>query len=340
MSMDIALVHAGAHARGGVSVDVEALAGGLRKRGNEALVLSSARDLVRALRRRPHAIVHVFGCLPSSTTFAAMATAKGARRPLVWTPVFHPSRRRSWKGYGWLRVMEGFDAVAPRAARFADAVLAATDAEAEFFRSLGSRRVELIPPGVARYAVADDEQVEAFRARMGLNGGPVVLTVARDNSRKALPFGVSAFRSLRQRRANAALLLVGANPGRWRDEPGVHCPGWLEPSDVELAYRVADVLFVPSLYEGLPRAVIEAWNFGVPVVATDRVALAPTIEDVGGLVVRYGRADRAAEALAAVLQDGELAHHYGENGRRIVQQRFALDRSIVRTEALYQEVMR
>jgi glycosyltransferase involved in cell wall biosynthesis len=163
--------------------------------------------------------------------------------------------------------------------------------------------------------------------------------VARDSSRKALPFGVEAFRSLRRRRPDAALVLVGADPARWSDEPGVLCPGWLAPEEVELAYRAADVLFVPSLYEGLPRAVIEAWSFGLPVVATDRVALAPTIDEVGGRVVRYGEADGAAEALASLLSNGEQARRYGDAGRRMAEQRFSLEDGVARTEALYRELV-
>ena len=62
----------------------------------------------------------------------------------MWTPVFHPSRPGSWKGYGFLRVMQGFDLVAPRAARFADAVISATEQEAAYFRRLGARRSEWI----------------------------------------------------------------------------------------------------------------------------------------------------------------------------------------------------
>src|SRR5206468_3122163 len=118
-------------------------------------------------------------------------------------------------------------------------------------------------------------------------------TVARENSRKGLPFGLAAFRRLRESRPDATLVLVGADPRDWRDEPNVRCTGWLESAEVEMAYHSAEVLFVPSVYEGLPRSVIEAWSFGLPVVATDRVALAPTIDGVGGQVIRYGEVGEA-----------------------------------------------
>jgi glycosyltransferase involved in cell wall biosynthesis len=236
--------------------------------------------------------------------------------------------------------MQLFDTIAPHAARWADAVIAATEAEADYFRAIGASRVELIPPGVDAGLVEQGEcDLEPFRARFKLSGCPVILTVARENSRKALPFGIETFQALRQQRPDVELLLVGAEGDRWQSIEGVHSTGWLERGDVALAYQTADVLFVPSLYEGLPRAVIEAWSFGLPVIATDRVALAPTIDRVGGRVVPYGEVDQAAEALASMLADADRARGYGEAGRRLVMDRFRLERSIGSTERLYQDLM-
>jgi glycosyltransferase involved in cell wall biosynthesis len=340
MRLEVLLVHSWPGQSGGGTVDVVGLRDGLAHRGHHASVIERSRELQAELDQREHAVVHLFGCVPAYSPAAALVAAKRRGRAVIWTPVFHPSRSRTWKGYGWRRIMQVFDTVAPRAARFVDVVIAATEAEAGYFDSLGAPRVELIPPGVERRSNSPDTgELERFRSRFGLNGGPVVLTVARDNSRKALPFGIASFRLLRRRRPDATLLLVGADPASLRDEPGVRCTGWLDRREVELAYRCADLLFVPSLYEGLPRAVIEAWSFGLPVVATDRVALAPTIDGVGGRVIRYGDAGEAAHALATMLADGDLARAYGEAGRLLIDERFRLERSVELTESLYRDVV-
>jgi glycosyltransferase involved in cell wall biosynthesis len=285
--------------------------------------------------------VHVFGCLPAGSTFATLALARSRRRPLVWTPVFHPSRPASWRGYGALRAMELFDRVAPYAAYLASAVLAATDAEAELFSRRTRGIVRVIPPGVEEPAAPPPgEALDAFRRRAGLDAGPVVLTVARDNSRKALPFGLAAFAELRRRRADAQLLLVGPDRGHaYGREPGVRCPGWLAPGDVELAYHAADTLWVSSLYEGLPRAVIEAWRASLPVVTTNRVALAPLVASGAGEVVRYGDVGAAASALERMLADPARAEAMGAAGRRLVEERFLLPRVVAATESLYRELL-
>lgn len=345
MSGLIEYVHAGASTDGGVTVDVLHLAEGMRARGWRTEVDGSARAVAQRLaRERPH-VVHVFGCLPMPATWTGILY--GSRRaPLVWTPIFHPSRPSTWRGYRAVRAMELFDRVAPWAASAADAVIAATEAEAEFFERRGARSVELIPPAVrARGAEPDPAEVEAFRRRLGLGDGPVVLTVARANRRKALPFGIAAFGRLRALNPRAQWLLVGPEAEFWMGaEPGVTCPGWLTPEEIELAYTVADVLFVPSLYEGLPRAAVEAWSFGLPVVATDRVALAPAIAgevgDAGraGEVVPFGDPPAAAAALDALLRDPERMREYGERAARLARSRYGLEAMVDETAAVYERV--
>lgn len=339
-AVDVIFVQPGFGERGGVTTDVVNLLEGIGDHGLRGLAVGSVAELRAALRSSRRPVVHVFGCLPSPAIFGAMVLARARRAPLVWTPIFNPIRRSTWAGYGLLRVMALFDMVAPKMARFADAVIAATPQEADYFRHVGGRRVDVIPPGVDPPALpASGAAVKAFRDRVGVGSSPVVLTVARDNSRKALPFGHAVFAALRRKVPDARFLLVGPDADYARaGEPGVACPGWLDQGEIALAYQSANVLFVPSLYEGLPRAVIEAWRWSTPVVATDRVALAPQIDGVGGLVAPYGDVRSGANALHAVVADGQIARSLGEGGRQIVEERFLMPDLVRQTAAVYRSV--
>jgi glycosyltransferase involved in cell wall biosynthesis len=345
--LDVVLVNAVLGAKGGVTIDIENLAQGLVDAGHRPVMATTTQVAARALRTRPNALLHTFGLLPVATPWVAMAAAKAMSRILVWTPVFHPSRRSSWpkRRQDWkmfvpFRAMQVFDAVMPRAARFADAVIAATPGEASYFRRIGARRVELIPPGVPSLGDrATEEESVRFRQSFRLGEGPVVLIVARDDSRKGLEFGLGAFRLLRNTMPDAQLLVLGPPP----DYPGslqagTRFPGWVEQADVELAYRSSAVLFVPSLYEGLPRAVVEAWAFGLPVVASDRIPLATNVEGLTGRTVPYNDIERAASALADVISTPALSARYGQKGRRMVEDQFLLDRVVERTIDLYEEL--
>jgi glycosyltransferase involved in cell wall biosynthesis len=340
VTLDVIFVHPGFGSPGGVTVDVRNLETGLTARRHRARTVGTPMQLLRSVAACPDALVHVFGCLPSATTFGALVLARLRGLPLVWTPIFNPIRRHTWAGYGLLRAMAVFDAVAPRAARLAHAVIAATPPEARYFRALGARRVELIPPGVDPPSpAATADELGAFRARVGVGSGPLVLTVGRDNSRKALPFGLAAFAELRRTVPDAQLLLVGPDRGfGGAAQPGVICPGWLDQPAIALAYQAADLLFVPSLYEGLPRAVIEAWRWGTPVVATDRVALASTIDGVGGRVIPYGDTRAAAWTLVELLADPGQRARLGAAGRELVEESFLMPDLVEQTLALYLEL--
>jgi glycosyltransferase involved in cell wall biosynthesis len=340
MSLDVILVQPGFGTPGGVTADVVNLIDGLAERAQRPCPVGTLAELLRALRLRRRPVVHVFGCIPSTTIFGAITIARARRLPLVWTPIFNPIRRHTWAGYGLLRAMEVFDALAPYAARLADAVIAATPAERAYFETIGGRRVEVIPPGVDPPAIAaTDEELFAFRRAIGVSEGPLILTVARDNSRKALPFGLATFARLREQLPTAQLLLVGPDQDfAGATEPGVICPGWLDQASIALAYQAADLLFVPSRYEGLPRAVIEAWRWGTPVVATDRVALAPTIESVGGLVAPYGDVDAAVRSLAELLDDRDRAARLGSSGKALVERRFQMPALVDETLLVYRGV--
>jgi glycosyltransferase involved in cell wall biosynthesis len=343
--LQVLLVNATLGAEGGVTVDVENIARGLNHHGGLALVCNSTRAVTRDLRGRRGDIVHVFGCLPTPSEWTAFVAAKAFGHILVWTPVFSPLRPSSWRErkHDWrmavpFRAMRAFDRVMPKTARFADAVIAATEAEAIFFSKIGAARVELIPPGVATVGQRGNQDL-TFRRRFGLRGGPVVLLVGRDSSPKALDVGVASFERLRATHPEAQLLLVGPPAGHaYASMEGISCPGWIAPDEIELALAHSTVLFVPSVYEGLPRAVVEAWSFGLPIVASDRVPLSPDIQGITGRTVPYGDAGAAAAALHEVIADPVQADRWGRVGRQLVEERYLLDRVVTETIALYEDL--
>lgn len=337
--MKALLVYAGL-SPGGITTDLRNLERGLRSQGVEVTVAGDLATVSRYARRG--VLVHVYSCLPSATTFGTIALARARHLPLVWTPVFHPSRTRSWVGYGPLRIMATFDRIAPRVARLTDGLITATDAEAEHFRRLGARRVETIPPAVDKTVgrLAGKER-DWIREGFGLRREPTVLLVARPDSarRKGLSFARAAFQVLRGRMPDARLLLIGANPGDdLAREPGALAAGWCSPERVAAAYDASDVLLVSSIYEQLSRAVIEAWSHELPVAVTDRVALAPLIRDRGGRVTLYGDAAAMADALETILTHQELARGYGRAGRALVEEHFLLSQHVNRTLAFYGEI--
>ena len=82
----------------------------------------------------------------------------------------------------------------------------------------------------------------------------------------------------------------------------------------------ASIYALPSNYEGMPNALMEAMAMGMPCIATDCPAGAPRMliqDGVNGLLVPVGDEDAMAAALARLMDDPALRIRLGKEARRI-----------------------
>jgi glycosyltransferase involved in cell wall biosynthesis len=99
--------------------------------------------------------------------------------------------------------------------------------------------------------------------------------------------------------------------------------GWVGESKVRNLLQGADLLVLPSHFECLPMAIIEAMAYGVPVVATRVGAVDEAVQDgVTGLVVPVGDANALAQAISRLLADPALRQLFGREGRARFRQSF------------------
>lgn len=126
--------------------------------------------------------------------------------------------------------------------------------------------------------VANPYVTPAMLARPAASGpaalGPTVIAIARLTAQKRLDRLIAAFAQLR--RPDARLLILGEGEDRAALEAQarelglegrVSMPGYV--TDVAAALHAADLFVLPSDYEGLPAAVLEAMAANCPVLCTD-----------------------------------------------------------------------
>lgn len=216
-----------------------------------------------------------------------------------------------------------------------------------------------IPPARAQviYNAVDPKDFEPtersgrLRAELGIGmNDPVVLCVARLDPQKGLRYLIDATPALVSRFPSLRVLLVGGGPPAIRDSlvklaerSGVaaHVMFLGIQPNVQDYLQLCDVFVLPSLYEGLGIALVEAMAAGRPCVAT-RVGAIPEVVDEGrsGMLVSPGDPAGLATAITRLLEAPALRREMGEGGRRIVLERFNVHRNIQELEELYRRVLK
>jgi len=92
-------------------------------------------------------------------------------------------------------------------------------------------------------------------------------------------------------------------------------PGRVAPEEVPSFLQASDFFVLPSHSEGMPQAVLEAMNCGLPVVAT-RVGGVPeaVIDGETGLLVDAKNVDHLRDAMERMIADGGLRLSAGRKG--------------------------
>jgi glycosyltransferase involved in cell wall biosynthesis len=99
--------------------------------------------------------------------------------------------------------------------------------------------------------------------------------------------------------------------------------GYRTNEELPLFYKLMNVLVLPSLFEGVPRVVMEASAMGTPSVATDVKGNREAVEhNRNGLLVRFGDVQALAAAVLRILSEPAMARRMSNEARRIAIERF------------------
>ena len=238
---------------------------------------------------------------------AAVLVGHALRLPAVLTAHGSGLHTDVPKGRWRIRLLSRF------ALRHADRVVTVSRDLFDIARGIGvdERRLRYIPNGVDPEAFAAGD-AEVGRRLTGLRAGRrTIVSVGQLERVKGHTILIEAFRQLRQKRPEVALVIAGDGTLRAQLEEQIRAGGLGD--DVRLlgsvSYRqvpdllaAADIVALPSLNEGMPLAAIEALAAGRPLVGS-AVGGTPEVvdHDRHGLLVPPGDAEALAAALDAAL---------------------------------------
>jgi len=227
--------------------------------------------------------------------------------------------------------------------RRVDGVVAISQTIVELLVAAGveRRRIRLIHSGIdpARFCVAENNRAQNKVATLGC------LAVLEE--RKGIEFLLDAAAQLQSRGLRVQWLIGGEGSLRAALESKSRALGLARVvrfsgfvAKPEEFLQSLDIFVMPSLFEGLGVAALEAMAAGKPVVATRVGGLAESVLDgqTGRLVPpRDGQA--IADAVGQILRDPALAQRMGRQGRQRVLEHFTLTQMAAQNEAYYYDLL-
>ena len=194
---------------------------------------------------------------------------------------------------------------------------------------------------------ADLARGRQLRSGWGVGDEEVLLAfVGRLDYQKNVAVFLAAAGRLRRAGKGVRGVIAGDGPERplveefLRRDDASRWAVWLGfTDDVAGVLSAADVLVLPSRWEGFGLAAAEAMAAGLPVVATRVPGLTEVIEDgESGLLVDSEDLDGLAAAVARLVDDPATRARLGLAGRRRVGERFSIAANVAAHERLYTEL--
>jgi glycosyltransferase involved in cell wall biosynthesis len=306
--------------------------------------LRALRDIRALLARGAHDLVHTHG---QKAGILGRVAAQRAGVPAIYTPHFFVYRSQSQRGRLSARVRGRVGLAVERGLSRRSAGLIAVCREerdaAVSDHIAPPERVTVVLNGVEpRQGIDPDPVLAAFRAP-----GPLLGIVASLREQKGLPTLLEALELLVRAGTPVRFAIVGNGPleaeVRERVSRGPLAATTLALSfegRVEPYLNALDAFVLPSYWEGLPIAILEAMALGLPVVATDVGGVVEAVDDERtGLVVAARDAPGLAAAMARLAADPVLRARLGASGREVAAQRFGVARMVLETEAVYERAV-
>lgn len=178
-------------------------------------------------------------------------------------------------------------------------------------------------------------------------GAPLIAGVGRLNAQKNFSLFLEVAAQVALRHPDARFLIAGTGPEAQSlrikaAELGiaekVAFAGYV--ADPRSIYAQADLLLMPSNFEGLPMTLLEAMGMEVPVVASRLDGIAEVIDDgVDGALCTPGDAAGFVAAINHLLDDSTVRMAMGGAARKKVESRFSARRMVDEIESIYHRLL-
>jgi glycosyltransferase involved in cell wall biosynthesis len=187
--------------------------------------------------------------------------------------------------------------------------------------------------------------------RFDIDSPPVegrILFIGRLVPQKRVNDLIEAYSMIAEDVPESELVIVGTGPLKAEleelaDELSVddriRFEGHVPDDAIPKYYASADVFVLPSVWEGHPLTLLEAWAAGTPVIATTAEGVAEFVEhERTGYLVSPHSPDDLSEAIRHVLENESLARTWADNAWRLAAEEYSWKGAAEKTDRLYRQI--
>jgi len=217
-----------------------------------------------------------------------------------------------------------------------------------FWDHISEKKIYVIANGIDIQRAQSSLSKKEARAKLGLDQQKFILVcVGRLEKQKGHKYLLEALPLLNKENINPLCLFVGEGRERSNLEeqakqldvlPQVRLFG--ARNDVADILKAADLYLMPSLWEGLSLALLEAMAANIPIIASDVSGMKQVLGDDFGIRIPPAQPSAIATAIVDALNNPDKVKQRAEYAAEFVSKNFCDQRMAENIAALYQKVIR
>jgi glycosyltransferase involved in cell wall biosynthesis len=103
----------------------------------------------------------------------------------------------------------------------------------------------------------------------------------------------------------------------------------------------SDIFILPSLYEGIANAALEAMALQLPLITTRSGGMAEVIDnEVNGIIVERFDSYAIAKAIIKLIQNPSLRLAISEESRKVIEEKFNIEYQLAVFEKYYLQMLK
>jgi len=215
---------------------------------------------------------------------------------------------------------------------------------ASFIYKIPIDKIMTIPSAV-NSPFLNDTSLKQTKPRLGHQ---IILYVGRLAPRKGINYLLQAMSRITKYFPKAKLIIVGTGPLKhyFRDlskrlglQNSVMFLGYVSDERIRELLVSANVVVVPSIFEGCPLVLLEAMAAGKPVVASAVQGISEVVKhELSGLLVKPGNTHEIEDAIIRLLKEKKFANRLGENAKEAIREDYSWKKIARRTLEAYEKL--